>query len=318
MFKDKRKYIMERFAAIDLGSNAVRLAIAEMTNARSFEVLKKYRIPLRLGVEAFNEGHSFSESTIIQAVEIFKQLRMVMDEEGVTHYRACATAAFREATNAAYFASSIQKKSGLILEGITGDIEAALVLSAVKKKLKLKSSIDYLLFDLGGGSLELSMVEHGLITGSKSFDLGTLRYLDLNQKGSVIREKYISLIKSQIEKFIDDDLRHSPRLHLIGTGGNFRRVLKIKHKIKGDEEKFVRLNDLQQIQKELEKVKFLDRIKKFDLRPDRADVIIPAIKIIREVIGELPVTKIFCPNVGLVHGILFSMVENSKACAHKL
>jgi exopolyphosphatase / guanosine-5'-triphosphate,3'-diphosphate pyrophosphatase len=309
---------MKKFAAIDLGSNAVRLAIAEMTPANELQVLRKYRIPLRLGVEAFNERHRFSDSTIAHAVEIFQQLRMVMDEEKISHYRAYATAAFRESSNAAYFAESIEQKSGLKLEGISGDVEAALILSAVKKKLKLKDSVDYLLFDLGGGSLELSMIEHGLITGSKSFELGTLRYLELSHQGNDAREKYISLIKAQIEKFIDDDLRDSPRLHLIGTGGNFRRVLKIKRKIKGDAEKFVRLSDLGQMQRELEKVKFLDRIEKFELRADRADVIIPAIKIIREVIGTLPVKKIFCPNVGLIHGILYSMHDNKKISGHEL
>ncbi len=296
-----------RIAAIDIGSNAIRLAIAEED-----EIIKKIRIPLRLGAEAFSPSKTFSSSTIELASEVFESIADILKKENVSRYKAYATSAYRDAKNSDELAKAVFLKSGLKIEKISGELEAKIILGSVLHSMELDKKKDYLLFDLGGGSLELSKIEEGQIIGSKSFDLGTVRLMNykrsVNGDKEAIAKKFLQT-QNGIKSFMDNHILESKNLNIIGTGGNFRRILKLRNLHIKKEKEYFNEDELFYIKDELEKLSYLERIKKFELRPDRADVIIPAMEIIGMVIDTLPVKRIYSPRTGLINGILDQILD---------
>lgn len=303
---------MEKFAAIDIGSNAIRLTLAKPGHD-SFEMMAKFRVPLRLGTEAFGQKHQFSQELIDRTTQVFVEFRSIMEREDITHYRAIATSACRDASNAKKLFESIQKASGLKIETITGLQEARMILKAISKTMIFKSEEDYLLFDLGGGSLELSQVEHSEVAGSRSFDIGTVRLLNLMQQTgpqSTDVQLYLQEFQNQIMSYLDLELKTSKSLNVVGTGGNFRRLMKLKRLLIKGRESVMDKEDLAYILHQIERTSEVERIKKFKLRPDRAEIIHPALILMKMVIDLLPVKAIFAPKVGLIEGILFEMIES--------
>ena len=302
---------MEKIAAIDIGSNAIRLTTADLEHKDSILLDNRIRIPIRLGTHAFSEEQTFSKTFIKNAQNAFREIRTTLDRVNVTRCRAVATSALRDAKNSKEFIDAIYKSSGIKINTISGDAEAELILKAIQHSDEIGDDADYLLFDLGGGSLELSLIEAGKIVSSSSIDIGTVRLLEFikksNDKKSV--ELFIDTKLGSIKSFLKKELRNSKGLTVVGTGGNFRRLIKLKNSIWNKKSKYVTPDEIDQILVILEDNSYLDRIEKFDLRSDRADVIIPALKLISKVLEGLPVKKVTAPKIGLIQGILLDMSD---------
>lgn len=302
---------MERLAAIDLGSNAVRLVIAELDLKGRLTITKKFRIPLRLGSEAFSKGF-LSEYTLKYATKAFEGLAHIIHHEKVDRIYAVATSASRDVKNSKDFIALVKEKSGIQLDLISGDLEAELIRKAIQQQIDL-SDKESLLMDIGGGSMELTIIDHGRVLGSKSFQLGTVRILQEMKNGPDDFEALDKLIlknSSEFNLFLESRITNFKNLKMVGTGGNFRRMLKLKRKIFDDKKaNYIEPQELELIYQRLCQMPYLKRMKKFDLRPDRADVIIPAIRMTMEVLKKRAIKKIYCPDVGLVQGVLFAMSE---------
>lgn len=307
---------MEKLAAFDIGSNAIRMALGELSKDGVLTIFKKTRIPLRLGTEAFTEHH-FSQLTIEQAVKVFEQFKKNMESEDVTRFRAVATSAYRNAENSEELGSAILKSSGIFIESIDGQTEAALIREAIQSQIDLTAR-NYLLFDIGGGSTELTMLEKGKKRGSISIPIGTVRLLELGKKaeadGGSAEDAYLDYLRGQssaLNGFFKDFYPENKSIRVVGTGGNFKRLSRLRKKVLGKKSvRYVLPDEIAAIREAIEETSPLNRTKKFGLRPDRADVIIPAIYIIEKVMGHVPVKKIITPDIGLVQGVLHHLAAS--------
>lgn len=302
---------MKTIAAIDVGSNAVRIAFAQIDKSSRMTIYKKYRIPLRLGSEAFSKGE-LSEYTIKYAVKAFVGLANLIKNEKAEKVLAVATSACRDIKNSKELIKKIKAESGIDLDLISGDKEAQLIRKAIEWRVDL-SEKDALLMDIGGGSMELTAIANKQVIASKSFQLGTVRILEQMKNGPDdfgALDQFIVKNSKDIHEFLGKYLIQLNDPRMIGTGGNFRRMLKLKRKIHDQKTSdFVTPKELLELNESLSHLPYLKRMKKFDLRPDRADVIIPAIRLTLEVVSQSTIKKIYCPDVGLVHGVLFLMAE---------
>lgn len=302
---------MEKIAAIDIGSNAIRLTTADLENKDSILLDAKVRIPIRLGTQAFSDDHFFSKKFIKKSQKIFEEIRDKLDLAGVTRCRTVATSALRDAKNSKEFIKAMYESSGILINTISGDVEAKLILKAIQNSHEIDDDSDYLLFDLGGGSTELSLIESGDIISSTSLNIGTVRLLEYMKKNDdkTTIEKYINEKLLTTKTFLKKELKDSKGLTVVGTGGNFRRLIKLKNLIWNKKSKSVSLEEINYILKVLETTPYDERIRDFNLRPDRADVIIPALKLISKTLEGLPVKKVTAPRIGLTQGILFDMSD---------
>ena len=300
---------MERLAAFDVGSNAVRMLTADWDYKGTLEVCRRTRIPLRLGSQAFSKGY-FSDYLIDRAATIFEGLRGVLEREHITRYRAVATSAYREARNAGAMGEEIFRRSGIKVEAIDGEEEGRIILDAVGRKIDLGKK-RFLLVDIGGGSVELTALNKGNVAALQSFDMGTVRLLkdtkNFNNKKDLVSKMF------KKEKMGDFLKKHFPRdepVRIVGTGGNYRRILKLKGKLFDKKIDHVLPEELSYIRALLGRYSVLQRMKKFDLKRDRADVILPALIISEMIVNELTVKKIYCPDIGLGHGVLCGLVKD--------
>lgn len=308
---------MKKIAAFDIGSNAIRMAIAQIDKNGVLTVTERIRMPLRLGTEAFSKGE-FSPYTMKEALKVFKSFKKEIDHHDVELYKAVATSAYRNSKNSKELGSRILEETGIFIQEIDGKEEAALIRKALQTKIDLTQK-DYLLFDIGGGSAEVTFLEKGAPKAAKSFPIGTVRLLEL---GKSAKEEglrpidgyniYLEEIGPQIEAFFKEVYPSTKPLRIIGTGGNFKRLTKLRKKVLGKKNiSFVLPEEVPLIREALQEAPYLKRIKKFGLRPDRADVIIPAIFIMEKVMEYFPAKKILTPDIGLIHGLLFSVAGES-------
>jgi exopolyphosphatase/guanosine-5'-triphosphate,3'-diphosphate pyrophosphatase len=301
---------MERIAAIDIGSNAVRLTTADLKNSNTILLDEKIRIPLRLGTDAFGPTGAFTKNFIEYAKAVFCEIHDTLISQDVDRFRAVATSALRDAKNNDVFINAIKKSSGIDIQLIDGDTEARYILNAIANSNILNKKDDFLLFDLGGGSLELSLIEHDEIIESKSINLGTVRLLEYSKRhGAEETNEWILNKVSKMKKFLKNELKKSNGVTVIGTGGNFRRLVKLNKIYFGNDGDSITLKQAKEVLSSIEATPYLDRIQRFEFRPDRADVIVGALKVIISVLEDLPVKAIKAPNVGLTQGVLFEMSD---------
>ncbi|MBX2996526.1 MAG: hypothetical protein KF681_17020 [Bdellovibrionaceae bacterium] len=300
----------KRLAAIDIGSNAIRMVIAEYS-PQGLRPLKKYRIPIRLGADVFEKG-KISGKNLKEAARAFRKFREVSNRFGVTRIRAVGTSAMRESKNRAAFVELIRRKSGIKIEVIDGVEEARLIHQAVAKEIHLEGH-RALLIDIGGGSVELTFSDAGLMSSTQSFPFGTVRTLNLLKKKN-LTESQLGLVIGEfiapLSNFIHAQSESSPLEFAIGTGGNLEALGRLKDQIlkktsKGD----LSYNELGLIIERLRAMSVKDRIEKLELRPDRADVIVPAAMVVQAVMRQSNLEKILIPHVGLKDGILWSMIK---------
>jgi exopolyphosphatase/guanosine-5'-triphosphate,3'-diphosphate pyrophosphatase len=296
---------MKKVAAIDMGSNAIRLALATIKGNEDYFIFDRVRTPLRLGTEAFSTG-IFSKETIQKMVSTFKEYKKRMDIDGVEEHRIVATSAFRNGSNSKELSDLVFKESGLLIEQIEGTVEAEMIRKAVSTKLSLEGK-DWLLIDIGGGSVELSIFIKGIYMESISLPLGTVRLMQNINEGNDFNElinEYGPSMNRLLEKYTAE-VKH---FRVIGTGGNFRRLLKLKRRIlprgRGDR---IYPDEIIPLLKIVEREDISQRMKKFNLREDAADVIIPALYLIDNIISRTKVKKIYTPDVGLIDSLFIEM-----------
>lgn len=288
-----------RYAAIDIGSNAVRLLIADVLEKKEEVVYTKntlLRVPLRLGDDAFIDKH-ISVAKFQDMVKTMRAFRNLMDVYKVSDYMACATSAMRDSDNGAEVVRACQEE-GVDIQIIDGGIEAKIIYNSY-----LSSTIDktkvYLYIDVGGGSTEITLFANGELVDSRSFNLGTIRILD-NQDQP---ETWDSM-----RRWVKEKTKGHKNIYGIGTGGNINKLSRIANE-KGD--KPMTYAKLKAIFDHLNSYSLKDRIHELGLRSDRADVIIPASEIFLTIMKVGHLKNIVAPRVGLVDGIIQTLIDKN-------
>jgi exopolyphosphatase/guanosine-5'-triphosphate,3'-diphosphate pyrophosphatase len=291
---------MLRYAAIDIGSNAVRLLIADITrneNGNDFKKNTLVRVPLRLGDDAFLD-QNLSDKKIDDLVKTMIAFRNLMDVYHVTDYLACATSAMREAKNGKLVIEKVKELANIDIEIIEGQREASIIYSNhIEENLDIKKS--YLYIDVGGGSTELSVFVNRQPIASKSFNLGTIRILDNQDKEETWNE---------MKDWIKHHTKELKQIVGIGTGGNINKLFRMSGEKDDLPLSFLKLKNMYN---ELNAYSLKERISVLKLNPDRADVIIPACEIYLTVMKWAGIKQIFVPKVGMVDGIINLLMEEN-------
>ena len=288
-----------KIAAIDIGSNAARLLISEVSEPKKgkpqFTKLNLLRIPLRLGMDVFTKGEigKEREQMVIDSMNVFSNLMKIYKVE---HFRACATSAMRDAKNGKEIIKQVKKTSGIDIEIISGDEEASLVFENHIAEGLDKNS-DYLYIDVGGGSTELTFYEDGKMKYQNSTNIGTIRLLNGLVKDDLWKE-----MKEQIRKNINSK---KPIL-AIGSGGNINKIFSMS---KTKDGKPMSSAFLKKYYKDMNGLTVAERMDKFGLREDRADVLVPALQIFNNIMTWSEIDKIFVPKISVADGLIHSIYE---------
>ncbi len=290
-----------RLAAIDLGSNAVRLLFKNVfthNNVTHYQKESLIRVPIRLGKEAFVDGviSDAKKDRLLKTIESFTTLLDVYGAEG---YMACATAAFREAENGEAIVQELQEKSGLTIDIINGRQEAK-ILHSLDLSHYLTPDQNCLYIDVGGGSTEISLFVENKFLDSQSFKIGTIRILhDLVQDSEwEAMKKWLTYLRKQYGE-----------LYVIGSGGNINKLIKMYGKKK---KKRLNYDHITRAQEELATYKYEERINLLGLKPDRADVILPATEIFKKVMFWGGIKKVYVPTIGIADGLIKLQREQRK------
>lgn len=292
---------IKKYAAIDIGSNAVRLLISNIIEQKGKPTLFKksslVRVPIRLGSDVFinREISKENEQRLIDTMSAFK---LIMKSHKVTTYKACATSAMREADNGDQVVQRIKKHSKVKIDIIGGEDEAAII-AATDLQSYIDVSKTYLYVDVGGGSTEFSIIHHGQNIASKSFKIGTVRLLN----DIVQNETWLDL-----ETWIKNHTKDFEKIDLIGSGGNINKIFKISGKMIGKPLTYFYLTSYYN---KLQTYSYEERITELDLNQDRADVIIPATRIYLSAMKWSGAKDIYVPKIGLSDGIIKSAYYNT-------
>ncbi|MBC7439630.1 MAG: rod shape-determining protein [Flavobacterium sp.] len=288
---------IKKYAAIDIGSNAMRLLVANIIEEQGkethFSKSSLVRVPIRLGQDAFTVGE-ITEENIDRMVDAMKAFKLLMKVHKVEKYMACATSALREAYNGKEVVEIIKKKADIKIEIIDGKKEAAIIASTDLHYL-LKTENTYLYVDVGGGSTEFSLFSEGKMVISKSFKVGTVRLLN-NMVGEIVW--------LEIEKWIKLNTHQFENVTLIGSGGNINKLFKMSGKQNEKPLSYIYLNAQYT---NLNALSYEQRISDLGLNPDRADVIIPALRIYLNAMKWSGARNIYVPKIGLADGIVKAM-----------
>ena len=284
------------YAAIDIGSNAVRLLVGEVIERDDHPIIKKQtlvRVPIRLGEDVFDSG-AIGNAKRDYLIKSLKAFRLLTEVYGLSYMRCCATSAMREATNGDEIRARVEIESGVYIEVINGKIEADLIYNTFWTQDLLKDR-NYLYIDVGGGSTELTWLEKGKRVKSASFKVGTVRTL----AGKVEPQAW-----NDVESFLNELREEHGVLLAIGTGGNINRIFKETGKPFGEP---LSTGDIHGQRERIASYSFEDRVKILRLRPDRADVVIPAADIFLRIMEYANIEEIFVPKVGLADGIIYDL-----------
>lgn len=292
---------IKKFAAIDIGSNAMRLLISnviETKEAVHFQKNALVRAPIRLGEDSFTLGE-ISKKSLKRMIRAMKAFKLLMKVHGVSHYQAYATSALREANNSSDVVERVKKMTGIKIEIIDGRKEAEII-SNSKISDFLNSQKTFLFVDVGGGSTEFTIINEGKRVCSKSFKIGTVRLIN-----NLVDDRIWEAIKNWIIK----NAKPYHKITLMGSGGNINKLFKLSNIKEGKPLSVIKLN---QIFLELESLSYEDRIVKFELNPDRADVIIPAARIYLKALEWSGGQRIYVPKFGLSDGMIKYMHKNKR------
>ena len=296
---------IKNYAAIDIGSNAVRLLIKRVSPGYKdgIDKLSKVlllRVPLRLGFDVFGEG-KISPEKADRMRRLMKAYRQLMKIYGVEHYRACATSAMRDAVNGMDIIKMIKKNTGIKIEIIDGQEEAQIVYNNHLECQEDRNG-NYMYVDVGGGSTEINLLVNGQLTYSKSFNIGTVRILT----GGVTEAAW-----QQMRDEIATHTKEYPVINIIGSGGNINKLYRLIEK-KDKKRKRIPVASLQQIYDRLKILTPEARMDEFNLKPDRADVIVPASEIFLCIAEKIHAEYIYVPEIGLSDGIIDKMYAEDK------
>lgn len=294
---------IHKFAAIDIGSNAVRLLISTVTEPEgkptTFKKTSLIRIPIRLGADVFTNG-KISEDNYSRMLEAMQTYKHLIKLHKVTRFRACATSAMRDASNGNLLKEDILKTTGINIEIINGKDEAAIIAATDLHSL-INDDSTYLYVDVGGGSTELTVYAKGQTVASKSFQIGTVRLLN-----DLVSESEWNEFKT----WITTRLAGFTQVNLIGSGGNINNIFKNSGKKAGKPLSYFYLSSYYQL---LNSLTYNERIAQLQLNEDRADVIIPATKIYLTAMKYSKAKSVYVPKIGLVDGIIKSIYNDMKS-----
>lgn len=295
------------YAAIDIGSNAVRLLIKSISsNAKDKNQLKKImllRVPLRLGFDIFSEG-VLSERKARKLLRLMKAYRHLMKIYDVCSYRACATSAMRDAKNGSEIIKEISKETGINIEIIGGSEEARIIYSNHLECMADRHGA-YLYVDVGGGSTEINFLKEGELLSSVSYNIGTVRLLT----GKVRDDEWIRM-QHDLEKLST----LAKQINIIGSGGNINKIYRMAS-VKNVLKQSMPVSSVREVYNQLNTLSVEERMNQYALKPDRADVIVPAAEIFLRIAELVHADHILVPVIGLADGIideLYTMSLNNK------
>lgn len=288
---------IDKYGAVDIGSNAIRLLIASVIEQEGkptiFKKTSLVRVPIRLGSDVFLNG-AISEENEKRMLDAMLAFTLLIKTHNVTKFRACATSAMREASNGIAIAKRVKKETGLNIEIIDGNDEAAIIASTDLTSLIQDNKV-FLYVDVGGGSTEFTVFANGKTVASRSFKLGTVRLL----KDIVEKDMW-----ETVKAWIKENTFSYNKIELIGSGGNINHVYKMSAvKLGRPLSYFYLANYYENIQN----MTYEERITDLGMNPDRADVIVPAIRIYLSAMKWSKAKNVFVPKIGLADGIIKSL-----------
>ncbi|MEY4892664.1 MAG: hypothetical protein RIQ34_1276 [Bacteroidota bacterium] len=280
-------------AAIDIGSNAARLLICEVTRIGKdsrVDRLNFLRIPLRLGFDVFEKGliGNRRKRMLLETMEAFAQLIRIHE---VDHYIACATSAMRDAENAKEIINEIRQQTGIGIDVISGELEAEIIYENHVAEI-LDPNQSYLYIDVGGGSTELTFYHRSEVVFQRSFNIGTIRFLTEHLDDSIWQE---------MKKFLREFGKEYKNVTAIGSGGNINKLVSL---VNGKSSKILSQQTIRDMHKELEALSVEERMHRYGLKRDRADVIVPALLIYNYIMKWAEIEEIYVPKIGLADGLI--------------
>jgi exopolyphosphatase / guanosine-5'-triphosphate,3'-diphosphate pyrophosphatase len=298
-------------AAIDVGSNAIRLAIARVGTGGAIDLVHVAREPVRLGHDVFGTSR-ISPETIKSALTAFRRFRELLNKHSVSRFKAVATSAVREAENSDRFTSLVARRYGIDLAVIEPDEEARLVHLAVTDRVRLDGKVA-LLVDIGGGSVEISLATGSGIVSTDSFAMGSVRLLRILDQRGMSAKRFNQLVNRYIDtgrQRLKDELGTHRVQICIGTGGSVESIGELRRMLfNKNNASRVTSSELQSIDRRLRSMSVQERVSQFQLRPDRADVISPAATVLSRIVQNAGVHEVLIPRVGVRDGVLKDLVR---------
>ena len=288
-----------KLAAIDIGSNAIRLQVSTVLDKRDkllFKKLEYVRFPLRLGHDVFTTNR-ISDKSIEKFKKLMKVYKLLIELYEIDDYMFCATSAMRESENGQALADAVKEELGITINIIDGHMEADLINKAIASYLKDET---YLHIDVGGGSTELNLFVKGKKIKTRSFKIGSVRILEHHDS---------PVMWQDMEKWVRDNVKKEyGKVTAVGTGGNISKIFELAQKKAGQA---VSLKKVKEIKEMIESYSMDQRIYELQMNPDRADVIVPASGIYIKVMEWAHSNSIIVPDVGLKDGILLHLLERN-------
>lgn len=291
------------YAAIDIGSNAVRLLIKEIKEEQGkahFSKVLMLRVPLRLGFDVFDIGKisEKKEKNMIRLMKVFRHLMKIYD---VKHCRACATSAMRDAKNGMDIIKQIEKKTGVHIDIIDGQEEAKIIYNNHVEHMEDQKG-NYMYVDVGGGSTEINLLSEGQLVCSRSYNIGTVRMLN-----NAVKDSEWERLKNDLAELA----KSYPQTNIIGSGGNINKLYRLADK-KNKKKMTMQVSVLQELHTRLKALSLEERMEQFGMKPDRADVIIPAGEIFLTIANIIGASYIHVPVIGLSDGIIDELYLQNK------
>ncbi|MGB2342326.1 MAG: exopolyphosphatase [Flavobacteriaceae bacterium] len=294
---------VKKLAAIDIGSNAIRILISNVFEVEGSQPIfmksEMVRVPIRLGEDSFTVGE-ISSKNIKRIIKAMKAFKLIMKINGVKNYMACATSALRESNNSEEIVKKVKKKTGIKIEVIDGKREAQIISNTTILD-SIAQKKNFLYVDVGGGSTEFSILQNGKRMVSKSFKVGTVRMLN-----DMVNDR----VWLEIEKWIVTNTKNIDKINLLGSGGNINKLFKLSNTKEGKPLLYITINTFYQ---ELKKMSYDERILKYNLNLDRADVILPALEIYLKALKWSGASKVYVPKIGLSDGMIKDMYKKYNA-----
>ena len=291
------------YAAIDIGSNAVRLLIKsidrEAVQEKKIKKVMMLRVPLRLGFDVFSIGE-LSEKKADKLRRLMKAFRQLMKIYDVDDYRACATSAMRDARNGRTIIKKIEKDTGIRIEIIDGQEEARMIYNNHIECMEDRLG-NYMYVDVGGGSTEINLLTNGELVWSVSYNIGTVRMLS-----NAVKEGTWQQMEEELMKVTEG----VAAINIIGSGGNINKLFRLADK---KDKKLQRLpvSSLQTVYDVLKPLTPEERVEAFSLKQDRADVIVPDAEIFLKIAEVVHAEYIYVPVIGLSDGIIDNLYAKS-------
>ena len=285
-------------AAIDIGSNAARLLISEVEKKgkeTEFNRINIVRIPLQLGFDVFEKGFigSRKKKMLIDTIKAYKQLMKVYEVE---HYMACATSAMRDAQNSKEIIKEIEEETGIEIEVISGELEAEIIYENHIAEL-LDKNDSYLYMDVGGGSTELTLYHNNELVLQHSFNIGTVRLLT-----NKVKDETWEALKETCKQ-IAKKYNH---ITGIGSGGNINKIFSL---LRSKDDKYLQASAVKDMHKDMDMLNVEERMKKYNIKKDRAEVIVPALLIYNNIFKWCNIDQILVPKIGLADGLIHHLYD---------